>query len=143
MTQGELGGDVEVREREFNLAMQYWGFDSVKFEFPDMKLAYFPLEKMVESMAIVVNENQVTTLVSFNHYEITPGFDHPDHNRAGEVVRLVSVGMRGERKLLFWTSGGESYLTQKRYEYAKKYYPSQKIPKIILKNIGESYLKIR
>jgi len=94
-------------------------------------------------VARVIVDKNITALASFNPNEITFGFDHPDHNRVGEVTRLVSAGMTGERKLWLWTSGGKSYLTKKRYEYAKKFYLSQRIPKIILKNIGESYLKIR
>ena len=81
--------------------------------------------------------------VSFHPNEITPGFDHPDHNWVGEVTRLVSVEMRGERKLILWTSGGKPYLTEERDKYARQYYHSQKISKSILETIGESYLKIR
>lgn len=143
LTQGELGGNVEVRKTEFNLAMQFWNFDNVKLNFPDMKLVYFPLEKMVDSVTKVVADKNITILVSFNPYEITPGFDHPDHNRAGEVTRLVSVGMKRKRKLILWNSRGKTYLTIERDKYAKRFYPSQKIPIKILKNIGESYLKIR
>ena len=123
--------------------MKYWKFDYVTFKFPDMKLAYLPLEIMVNKVSRVVNNKNITILVSFHPNEITPGFDHPDHNRVGEVTRLVSVKMKDERKLIFWTSNDKPYLINERDKYAKNFYPSQKIPIKILKTIGESYLKVR
>jgi len=143
LTQGELGGDVGVRKKEFELAMQYWGFDYVTFRYPDMKLAYFPLNKMVDSVTKVVVNKNITALVSFHPNEITSGFDHPDHNRAGEITRLVSVGMKDGRKLIYWMSNNKPYLTKERNKYAKQFYSSQNIPIEVLKTIGESYLKIR
>jgi len=132
-----------IRRTEFERAMKKWGFEYEIFKYPDLGLVYFSLKKMVWAVGEVVSRKNITVLVSFHPYEVTAGFDHPDHNRVGEVARLISVGMKGERKLIFWTSGGEPYLTRKRDKYVKKFYLSQEIPINTLKTVGESYLKIR
>jgi hypothetical protein len=123
--------------------MKKWGFAYERFKFPDLGLMYFSLKKMVRAVSRVVLRKNITKLVSFYPYEVTSGFDHSDHNRAGEVARLISVGMKGKRKLIFWISDGKPYFIGKRDKYAKSFYPSQKIPIVTLKTIGESYLKIR
>ncbi len=124
--------------REFRRAMAWWGFEYKIFSFPDRELAYFPLKTMATDISNYVEEVGVTTLMSFSPQELTFGFDHPDHNVTGAVTQLVSTGMTGDRGLWYWTSYGEPTFTKERYDYARKYYPSQKIPINILKNIGET-----
>lgn len=141
MTRGERGGDPEVRSKEFSGAMTLCGFEYEILDFPDLRLAYTDLETMVRRVAIAAHG--LTTLVSFSPYEITPGFDHPDHNRTGEVTRFVSTESSGKRGLLFWTSHGRATLNDERFAYAKEFYPSQQIPREVLQTIGESYLKVR
>ena len=143
LTKGEKGNNPEKRISEFEIAMGWWGFDYKIFDFPDLELAYVPLKKMVDKVKSVVDENKITDLVSFSPFELTDGFDHPDHNMAGEVTRLVSTGMLGQRGLRLWTSSGKSDLIDERLEYARRFYPSQTIPREILEKIGESYINIR
>lgn len=141
LTRGERGGDPEIRTREFVRAMNWWGFESEVLGFPDLRLIYVDLETVVKRVSLAVVGLDV--LVSFNPYEVTPGFDHPDHNRTGEVTRIVSTESSGKRGLLFWISQGQASLTNERVAYAKKFYPSQNIPGRILRKIGENYLKVR
>ena len=123
--------------------MDWWGFGYKRFRFPDLGLNFFPLKKMVKAIREVVSRERITILVSFNPNEIVSGFDHSDHNRAGEIARLVSVSMGGRRGLIFWESSGRATRTGERIKYVKEFYPSQKIPGNILKKLGESYLLIR
>lgn len=123
--------------------MGYWGFDYKILGFSDLELVFTDLRGMVEEIKRVAEEKELTILVSFNPGEITYGFDHPDHNRAGEVARVVSASMSGKRGLWFWNSRGEADLLGERVEYARRFYGSQKIPRSVLKQIGESYLKVR
>lgn len=143
LTKGEKGKHPRARMGEFERAMSSWGFGYTILNFPDLKLAYVPLEKMVKKVSEVVEEKGITMLVSFSPYELTFGFDHPDHNQAGEVTRLVSTGAAGRRRLWLWTSRGKPMLVKERKWYAQRYYPSQDIPGRVLKHLGESYLVIR
>lgn len=128
---------------EFSRAMNWWGFDFEVFRFPDLELAYVPLRRMVKEVTLVVEKRKIDTLISMNPFELTYGYDHPDHNRTGEVARLVSTGMSGRRGLLLWTGQGEATNTEARLEYAAQFYPSQVISRNILENVGEKYLVIR
>jgi len=141
MTRGERGGNPEVRSKEFVRAMTSWRFEYEILDFPDLRLAYTDLETMVNRVTVAAQG--LTTLVSSSPNEITPGFEHPDHNRVGEVTRIVSTEASDKRGLLYWTSHGRATLTDERVAYAEGFYPSQKIPREVLKTIGESYLKIR
>lgn len=144
MTQGELGGDREVRKREFVGAMDYWGFSYRLFKFPDLGLIFVPLEKMVKKVVEIIRKDKLTVLVSFWPNEVTYGFDHPDHNRAGEVARVASAMVLPKRpRLYLWTSIGKSSKVKERSGYVKKFYGSQFVDEKILKQIGESYLKVR
>jgi LmbE family N-acetylglucosaminyl deacetylase len=128
---------------EFSRAMNWWGFDFEVFKFPDLGLAYVPLQRMVREVARVVEEKKLDTIISMNPFELTYGYDHPDHNRTGEVARLVSTGMPGRRGLLLWTGDGEATSTDQRLDYAAQFYPSQVISREILEKVGEKYLVIR
>jgi LmbE family N-acetylglucosaminyl deacetylase len=91
MTQGERGGDRVGRKREFAAAMEYWGFDYRVLDFPDLGLIFIDLKRMVEEVAEIILKKRLSLLVSFDPREITFGFDHPDHNRAGEVTRVAGM----------------------------------------------------
>ncbi len=138
-----MGGDPKVRSDEFVRAMNYLKFEYKILNFPDRRLIMTRFSKMVEVVDKIVDDNKISMLVGFSPYEITRGFDHTDHNRSGEVVRQVSVAMKGKRKLWLWTSKGKPVLSQKRSDYVKRYYPSQQISFDILKQLGESYIKVR
>jgi len=143
LTKGERGKHPELRVPEFVRAMSWWGFEYQILDFPDLGLAIYPLGKVVKKIGQIVNKLGISQLISFSPFELTIGFDHPDHNRAGEVTRLVSTAMTGSRGLWLWTSQGKLSLTNERVQYVKRFYPSQNISKKILAQIGESYLKIR
>ena len=143
LTQGGRGGDRRKRGAEFEAAMKWWGFDYEILNFPDLELVFTDLRVMVERVMGLVEDRRLTTLVSFDPREVTYGFDHPDHNRTGEVTRVVSTMMGGTRGLWFWRSRGRASLVDERVEYARRFYRSQKIPRAVLKQIGESYLKVR
>lgn len=144
MTQGELGGDKEIRRREFVAAMNYWGFSYRLFKFTDLGLIFVPLKQMVDEVVEVIRQDKLTVMVTFSPQEITYGFDHPDHNRTGEVARVASM-LAGKNwpKLYLWTSMGKSSKVKERSEYVKKFYGSQFVDEKILKQIGESYIIIR
>ena len=125
------------------MAMNWWGFEYVILDFPDLGLAIYPLGKVVKKIGQIVNKLGISRLISFSPFELTIGFDHPDHNRAGEVARLVSTGMPGRRGLLLWTGQGMATSTDQRMEYARQFYPSQVISREILEKVGEKYLIIR
>lgn len=146
MTQGEKGGNIKIRRKEFVGAMKHWGFDYVLFKFPDLELIFYPLKKMVLEVGKTIRKEKLTVLISFLPNEITYGFDHPDHNRTGEAVRIAGAMVLGKRpKLYFWTSLGNITRTIERYYYLKRFYKSQFKPEYlpILEQIGESYIKVR
>ncbi|MBP9817543.1 PIG-L family deacetylase [Candidatus Shapirobacteria bacterium] len=149
LTKGEKGKNPKKRVGELGVAMNSWGFDYKILNFPDLELAYVPLKKMVDKVRNIVDKNKITDLVSFSPFELTYGFDHPDHNIAGEVTRLVSTGMSGHRGLRLWKSENNlqssdfNLLLEQRIQYVQRFYPSQKIPKEVLEKIGESYINFR
>ena len=146
MTRGEKGGDKKERRMEFLTAMKHWGFEYVLFGFPDLELIFYPLKEMVTAVIKVIKKEKLTTLITFWPDEITYGFDHPDHNRTGEVARIAGTMILGHRpKLYFWNSNGKATRTRERYYYLKDFYKSQYKPEYlpILKQIGESYIKVR
>lgn len=143
LTRGEKGQNPEKRDVEFVRAMNWWGFDFVRYDFPDLELYDFPLRRMVERVSEDVATRKIDTLVSFSPFVLTPGYDHPDHNRTGEVARVVSTAMSGSRRLILWVDGGESSSLDNRMKYVGDFYPSQVISREILEKVGEKYLVIR
>ncbi|MBI2465543.1 PIG-L family deacetylase [Candidatus Shapirobacteria bacterium] len=143
LTRGEKGKNPELRVGEFKKAMTWWGFDFTILNFPDRELSFLPIKEIVLETTKIIDRQMITSLMSFSPFEQTVGFDHPDHNVAGEVTRLVSVAMGGKRGLWLWRSSGKSSLLDDRVAYVRRFYPSQDIPKRVLSQIGESYLKVR
>jgi hypothetical protein len=123
--------------------MNWWGFDFVQYDFPDLELYDVPLRRMVERVGNDINSRGVDTLVSISPFVLTPGYDHPDHNRTGEVARIISTAMSGSRRLILWVDGGQPSLLDERMKYAKEFYPSQVISREILEKVGEKYLVVR
>jgi LmbE family N-acetylglucosaminyl deacetylase len=146
MTRGERGGDPEVRTKEFELAMNSWGFGYEVRDFADLELIFTDLKTMVIEVEEILRRKKISVVVSFDPREVTFGFDHPDHNRTGEIARIASSRILGSRpKLLFWTSRGKPRMVEKQMKYWQRFYPSQYQDRYgeILKVIGEKYIEVR
>jgi LmbE family N-acetylglucosaminyl deacetylase len=136
----------KIRQEEFTHAMDYWGASSHILSHGDLMLSEEPIGPQTLDVLNIVRNKQFGALFSFHPYELTPLFDHPDHNRAGEITkRVASVSdvvyyhpeipaLPYRPSLYFWTTdktqathmlplSGET--RKRREEYLFTYYPSQ------------------
>lgn len=104
MTLGELGSvdgkenlspsDVaQVREQEFVGAMTSLGFSHKIFDLNDYSLSVLPLENLAIPLINILRQKDLAAVFSFHPFEITPGFDHPDHNAAGIATRFAASAL--------------------------------------------------
>lgn len=81
----------ELRREEARRALESLGATLTVLSFPDLNLPFVPLQEIVTAVLNVVQEKQPDALFSFHPHEITPEFDHRDHNIAGTVARQVGA----------------------------------------------------
>lgn len=158
LTLGELGetkdkqniSPVEmgkIREKEFYSSTKARGLQSHKRLFPDTGLSRPDILEQAKHEALeFVRENKFGVIFSFHPFEITPEFDHPDHNAAGEIARYVSavsaarnlhtdaLPLESRSSLYLWTSNPEfathrilftPKMEKDRKIHLAKYYQSQ------------------
>ncbi|GIK84257.1 MAG: hypothetical protein BroJett025_08790 [Patescibacteria group bacterium] len=133
-----------IRKQEAEAAMQFLGASLTILRFPDLGLPFVPLQELVAAVLPIVREVGADALFSFHPKEITNYFDHPDHNRAGEVAKYVraaadvahympkSAALKKRPELYLWTTKKQKmkiHLSEQtrahRNDYLTKCYPSQ------------------
>lgn len=103
MTLGELGSidgkpDLssnsvkEVRLAEFQQAMDSLGANYENMGYEDFGLSTLPFSDIAIPLMNVLRKNDFGAVFSFHPYEITPVFDHPDHNMTGLATRFAAAG---------------------------------------------------
>lgn len=136
----------QIRRNEFTHSMEALGTSGIALDHGDLRMSLAPPEPAVKDVLKIVREQQFGVLFSFHPYEVTPVFDHPDHNTAGIVTKLVAAAadvrhfypeypaMSERPELFFWTSDTKT-ATQKlplpagarkrRNQHLIEQYPSQ------------------
>ncbi len=145
---------AEIRRLEFAQAMTSLGIAYEIFEFGDFSLATMPFRNIALPLLNLLREKDLAAIFTFHPYEITPDFDHPDHNLTGEAARFAATGQNikhlkvgpqangkqevqatnSRPELYFWTTN-ESQAThqikvgkksnKRRQKYLSENYPSQ------------------
>jgi LmbE family N-acetylglucosaminyl deacetylase len=103
MTLGELGSidgkpDLlpeavkELRLAEFQQAMGSLGANYENMGYEDFGLSMLPFKDIAVPLMNILRKNDFGAVFSFHPYEITPIFDHPDHNMAGLATRFAAAG---------------------------------------------------
>jgi LmbE family N-acetylglucosaminyl deacetylase len=145
---------AEVRRQEFTKAMTSLGIAYEVFEFGDFSLSTMPFRNIALPLLNSLREKDLAAVFTFHPYEITPNFDHPDHNLTGEATRFAAsgqdvknlkVGSLADGKtefpattdrpeLYFWTTNEDQATHQlkigkkssrRRQKYLSENYPSQ------------------
>lgn len=145
---------AEVRRQEFTQAMTSLGIAYEIFEFGDFSLSTMPFRNLALPLLNFLREKDLAAVFTFHPYEITPNFDHPDHNVAGEATRFAASGQdvknlkvgplpngkaeaastTGRPELYFWTTDEAKATHQlklgkksskRRQKYLSENYPSQ------------------
>lgn len=180
LTAGELGISQDstiqpmemaiIRRDEAVQAAEFLSASVTILSFPDLRLPFVPMEELVASVLPIIRTKSVDAVFSFDPYETTYLFDHPDHNIAGLVAKHVgaaadvrhfmpeSEALAKRPELYLWTSDSnkathvvslDSERTARRNEYLIQHYPSQFQREnqadweIIFDEISESYIKVR
>ena len=165
MTLGEMGEVVnqpgldakqvaQVRQTEFNQAMGSIGANHESMGFADLALSTLNFRIMAMPMLDLLRSKDFAALFTFHPYEITPDFDHPDHNITGQVARFAASAQdvrklqtgpfisspvshqatENRPELYFWTTdknvathkiGLSKKVRQNRDNYLTDHYPSQ------------------
>ena len=81
----------EIRFQEATHAARVLNAQLLMLSFPDLHLPYIPIQTLVESVLPVVREHKFDAIFSFHPHEITPFFDHPDHNQVGLLAQAVGA----------------------------------------------------
>lgn len=145
---------AQIRQVEFERAMVELGADYQILGFGDFALSTMPFRNLALPLLNVLRSQDLAAVFSFHPFEITPGFDHPDHNLAGEATRFAASGQditnlkvgplpdgqpaapvtTTRPELYFWTTD-ENKAThrlklgqksaRRRRDYLSKNYPSQ------------------
>ncbi len=165
MTLGDLGSVdgqtelnpsevAEIRKKEFAQAMTSLGIAYEVMGFGDFSLSTMPFRNIALPLLNLLRAKDLGAIFTFHPYEITPNFDHPDHNLTGEATRFAAAGQDVKNlktgplsddqvevsatvdrpELYFWTTN-ESQSThqlkigkksrQRRRNYLSENYPSQ------------------
>lgn len=158
LTLGELGETKDkpdiypeemgrLRHSEFLSLTGALGIKAEKKDFPDTELSAPQILEQAKKVVLgFVRENKFGVIFSFHPNEVTPEFDHPDHNAAGEIARYAGAFSAVKNKitdtppvskrpeLYLWTSNPElathhilltRNLEQSRKKHLADYYPSQ------------------
>jgi LmbE family N-acetylglucosaminyl deacetylase len=135
-----------MRRLEASQAIASLGASLAILNFPDLHLAFIPLENLIEAVLPMIRQHESDVIFSFDEFETTPGFDHPDHNIAGKVAKYVASAadvthfkpavkaLASRPKLYLWTSQTKPKnqtldlsveTRQARDEYLVKFHRSQ------------------
>lgn len=128
----------EIRKNEFNSSNSAQGLRGRAMNFPDTGLSRADVIGQAKHDVLeFVRENNFGVIFSFHHFEITPEFDHPDHNAAGEIARFASAfsavknlhtnpdPLESRPSLYLWTSNAD--LATHRILYTPKMENDRKI----------------
>lgn len=141
-----------MRTREFTKAMNFWGFDSEVWRWPDLRMSMASIEPQVSRVVRAIRKDKPTVVVSFGDFTKQLIFRHPDHLRTGEITDkatfaasvdgyLPALAAVPSPRLFWWMDGGKG-----SEEYFLKYYPSQFDQDNIgiVRRLGrEKYLQVR
>lgn len=156
LTAGELGiphdsnlQPIEmaiIRQEEAAHAAEYLQATLTLLSFPDLQLPYVPIQELISAVLPIVRNTQTDALFSFDPYETTYMFDHPDHNVAGLVAKHVgaaadvthfmpeSSALSRRPELYLWTSDQNKAthqvsiteeMAERRDAFLIDHYPSQ------------------
>ncbi len=158
LTLGELGETKDkpdippvemgkLRENEFYSSNNARGLQGYMMKFPDTGLNRADIMEQAKNETLeFVRENNFGAIFSFHPFEITPEFDHLDHNAAGEIARYVgafsavknlhtkSAPLENRPSLYLWTSNPgfathhilfSPEIEADRKMHLANYYPSQ------------------
>lgn len=81
---------IAIRQPEFAHAMSALGATGMSLSFPDMGLAFVPLETMVKPVLEIARDLNTGTIFSFDMFNIVREVEHPDHRKTGEVALYVA-----------------------------------------------------
>lgn len=156
LTAGELGISKEstiqpaemaiIRHEEALYAAEYLNATLTLLSFPDLQLPFVPIQDLIAAVLPIIRNMHADAVFSFDPYETTHKFDHPDHNVAGLVAKHVgaaadvkhfmpestALGQRPE--LYLWTSDQNKVthqaattpqMAERREEFLVARYPSQ------------------
>lgn len=161
---------AKIRKAEAQRAANFLHASLTILSFPDLHLPFVPFESLVAAVLPLIRHLGTDALFSFDPYETTQSFDHPDHNVAGLVAKHVgaaadvkhflpsSPALNRRPELYLWTSDSSkatvaptitSKIKEKRNKYLIDHYPSQfQAAKKgewteIFSGIAEGYVKVR
>lgn len=80
-----------IRREEFLHSLQSIGAMGISLDYPDLHVSLTPIEPVVQTTLKTVRDNKFGVLFSFHPNEVTPLFDHPDHNTAGVITKIVAA----------------------------------------------------
>ncbi len=180
LTAGELGIPQKsalkpkemaiIRNIEAQNATSFLKASLTMLSFPDLHLPFIPIEDLVTDVMPIIRRKKTDAIFSFDPYETTHKFDHPDHNVAGIVAKYVGAAtdvknfmpeyqvLKKRPELYLWSSKQKpkniivkqtKKLKEKRIDYLLTHYPSQfrkteqKDWEKIFLEISESYEKVR
>ncbi len=156
LTLGELGipqgADITpeqmkgIRQAEFTKATESRKIMTEILDIGDLQLTTHPFEELLCKLLEVIRRINPAALFTFHPYEVTPAFDHPDHNVSGKLVlhagavadvaykypEISALHFRPE--LYLWTTRKdlathrinlEKQARYRRNQYLVDYYPSQ------------------
>lgn len=81
----------DIRREELNQAMRAMGMTSIALDLGDVRMSLMSDTELMKIVLPTVRKLNPGLLVSFHPHEITWGFDHPDHVRAGDIARFVGA----------------------------------------------------
>jgi LmbE family N-acetylglucosaminyl deacetylase len=156
LTWGELGipkGSIytpnqmkHVRRNEFEHATDSLGIKREVLDLGDLQLTEKPFTELMLEVLKVIRRIDPAVIFSFYPYEITPYFDHPDHNIAGKLTLHVGAtsdvrqyhpdisAVERRPEIFLWTTDKNraTYAVklskkcqERRDMYAISHYPSQ------------------
>ncbi len=136
----------DVRFGEFDRATNALGVSREIMPFADLYMSEGAIGPLIPPVLSVVREKKFGVIFSFHPQEITPEFDHPDHQTAGMIARTVGAAsdvlhyhpecgeMEHRPSLYLWTTDGtkathsitlSDETRRNRNTYLSGYYPSQ------------------
>ncbi|MCC6711229.1 MAG: PIG-L family deacetylase [Candidatus Pacebacteria bacterium] len=180
LTAGELGIPqksvitpmemANIRKLEAQNAVKFLKASLTILSFPDLHLPFIPIEDLVKAVMPIIRRKKTDAIFSFDPYETTTKFDHPDHNIAGVVAKYVGAAadvknfmpehkvLKQRPELYLWSSKQKpknimvkqtKKLKEQRSQYLLTHYPSQfrkteqKDWEKIFSKISENYEKVR
>lgn len=136
----------QIRRKEFENATASLGIKTEILDWGDLKLSEKPFTELLVELLKIVRRLDPAVVFSFDPFEMTRDFDHPDHELAGQLARRIGAtsdvehycpeqpAMEIRPELFLWTTKRQRAdyqvkVSQKsmarRDAYAVKHYPSQ------------------